>query len=725
MIIRRNLGMSIAAAVLTALAATGSAWADAPTGYATLFSEDFENVDTYTNHIKEGAVASTVFGTSASSKDITYNVVSGPTTMSDSDRDIRISWEERAGSNPATHYLRSMRHHSGSNGAIDLLLPFSSEISDLSDYDDYILEFDTYIGPGYSNSNGGPSGVVIKGSNGVLATIYVGTGSSSGTTTAYVYAGDSTDDANKIGTFNTGSRGSYDTPAYWLHVVVRGYPVSADENYPGGKVTLAVTQPNNNNASIVSETVVSSAIQAVDALFLHAGNCRYRHCSSLDDVCLYVPAAEGTPNAPSVSVDDGAIDDLRLVTITQDANASPGSRTYYYLQSEGISAAVEYTEPFYLQSSDVVVAYTENGSLTSEQASLYVQAGVIGTPTAAITGVNCTSRTATFYSDYALEYNTTAADGAYVDYSAPIVVNDSTTFYVRAKKTSTVDANVTLYSAVLTFAVTAGAGNTVKLAAPEIRVRGFNKIYLHADESGVEGAPQGSVIHYAVNGVTQTDTVTLAGAANGDGLVPVTTTSDGTVVTAWVTCDGYDNSDTTTFTYVKPIAAKYARRYEVDIVAYTSEHTNAGVVQDNNLKEDVEIGENTYTFFKLKFNGEDDVISENLLPIWEIGSNGSLRWSNLGWSGLYSYSTTKRVALKNLKAGDVVYVAGTGISLPDAGANLVASEDAHLLSVDNSGYERYYVVQSDGAASFQIGRDGLLFAVRVYKPRKGFVLILQ
>ena len=57
MIIRRNLGMSIAAAVLTALAATGSALADEER-FVTTWSQDFEGSDYADNWTAKVAIDS-------------------------------------------------------------------------------------------------------------------------------------------------------------------------------------------------------------------------------------------------------------------------------------------------------------------------------------------------------------------------------------------------------------------------------------------------------------------------------------------------------------------------------------------------------------------------------------------------------------------------------------------------------------------------------------------
>lgn len=695
-------------ALAITFAATGSALADEER-FVTTWSQDFEGSDYADNWTAKVAIDSELNTLLKALKSTETD------QLNNANNGTGLSQTSRTGASGETSYIRVNTNGRASNlgsGSAQYVFPSVFGSAALGDVN-YRFEFDFFLVSGTGSSRS--SYFAVRGENGIIAVIEIG----QNTSTAKVYKLAS-GSLSQVGTYAINGRGtSSETGSNWYHAVI------AADTETGLSLELTL------------EGAVSSALNVTLGAYDHLSklytyqttdNTGYPVDWGFDNFALRTPASSEVPDQPEIGISEGttADDDIKTVTISLADGTADGVSLYYRVGASGdYTLAGGTSQTLNISSTSTIYAYADNNGTSSEIASLYVVAGALAAPTAAITGVNGTSRTATFYSDYNLEYNTTAADGAYVDYSAPIIVNDSTTFYVRAKKTSTVDASVTFYSAVLTFAVTAGAGNTVKLAAPEIRVRGFDKIYLYADERGVEGAPQGSVIHYAVNGATQTDTVTLAGVANGDGLVPVATSSDGTVVTAWVTCDGYDNSDTTTFTYVKPNAAKYARRYEVDIVAYTSEHTNAGVVQDNNLKEVVEIGENTYTFFKLKFNGADDVISENLLPIWETGSNGSLRWQNGGVGGLYSYSTTKRIALKGLKAGDVVYVAGTNISLPVTDANLAASEDAHLLSVDNSGYERYYVVQSDGAASFQMARDGLLFAVRVYKPRKGFVLILQ
>ena len=579
------------------------------------------------------------------------------------------------------------------SGSAQYVFPSNFSPSTLGEVN-YRFEFDFFLvsGTGASCS----SYFAVRGENGIIAVVEIG----QNTSTAKVYKlADGS--LSQVGTYTINGRGtSSQTGSNWYHAVI------AADTEKGLSLELTL-----EGAASSALNVTLGSYDHLSKLYTYqtTDNANYPVDWGFDNFALKTPASSDVPDEPEIGIseDTTADDDIKIVTISLAEGTTTGVSLYYRVGASGDYTLADGTsQTLNISSTSTIYAYADNNGTSSEIASLYVIAGVLATPTGAITGVNGTSRTATFYSDYSLEYNTTAADGVYVDYSAPITVSDSTTFYVRAKKTSTIDANVTLYSAVLTFVVTAGEGSEVQLATPSLRRKGFGYVYVRASQADVISAPTAD-IHYTVNGGEE---VTVP--ASVETYIPIDG-KHGTSVTVWVEKDGFTASESATYAVdYSTVPANYKKVASVDIVGICRA-SNQGVSYSSDT---IDIFNRSYhTSFAI---GEGKLTdAESKIPMYfnkDIRAGSGSRWNNSRENGLYCYSLPKYVAIKDLEAGDIIYANASSAS---------ASQNLSLRS--SSDYEYFFNVVANGDVEMQFSANSYIYGICVYKKRKGFMLVIQ
>ena len=253
--------------------------AQAETVYNVAWRQDFEDVATYTNELKEGSVASAVLGTSASvPMDVTYTVHTGHYEFVDSGNiACQLSNEERTAYDSTSSRCLRGTLRGGTSANLMFMMP-----SEATTATDYVVEFDHYLGPSYSNgSNTSSNGLVIVGANGILASFAIGPVSSSSSYQVGVFRGD---DATDVLTTSivTGSRGTVDEAAYWMHVTVRG-------TTDGVFMSVA-----NADGRAMAEVKLQDDFDVVAAIYIRNTAKQYKHGFSLDDVVVSLPATAAT-----------------------------------------------------------------------------------------------------------------------------------------------------------------------------------------------------------------------------------------------------------------------------------------------------------------------------------------------------------------------------------------------------------------------------------------------
>ena len=227
--------------------------------YTPVFTQSFDSAETYTANFYDGSVASDILGTSESDPG---TAITGETEQ-----------KQRYG---ATEGEMFCFHNKTSKTATNrALYKFPSSVTGLSDYK---LEFDYYLSPAVG-SNARHSALVIKGSNGVIATFDKPAGGENGRVTynCNLIYGEGSSCTN---TFSTGGRGTDPSDSkwapYWLHVTIYG-------NATDG-LFLSVVQ--DNGAVVLSDIRVGN-FQTVDRLFFYvnySGNTDYAKIFALDNV---------------------------------------------------------------------------------------------------------------------------------------------------------------------------------------------------------------------------------------------------------------------------------------------------------------------------------------------------------------------------------------------------------------------------------------------------------
>ena len=227
--------------------------------YTPVFTQSFDSAETYTANFYDGSVASDILGTSESDPG---TAITGATEQ-----------KQRYGATEGEKFcFHNRTAKTSSNRA---LYKFPSSVAELTDYK---LEFDYYLSPGVGE-NARHSALVIKGSNGVVATFDKPAGGSNGAVTynCNLIYGEGSSCTN---TFSTGGRGTDPSDStwapYWLHVTIYG-------NATDG-LFMSVVQ---DNGTVVLSDIRVGNFQTVDRLFFYvnySGNTDYAKIFALDNV---------------------------------------------------------------------------------------------------------------------------------------------------------------------------------------------------------------------------------------------------------------------------------------------------------------------------------------------------------------------------------------------------------------------------------------------------------
>ncbi len=245
--------------VLAATMAMGLAFHAHAKLYTPVFTQSFDDADTYTANFYDGSVASDILDTSESDPG---TAITGETEQK----------QRNAAAEGEMFCFHKKTNSSNTNRA---LYKFPSSVTGLSDYK---LEFDYYLSPGVGTDTR-HSALVIKGSNDVIATFDKPVGGSKDNVTynCNLIYGEGSSCTN---TFSTGGRGSDPSDSqwapYWLHVTIYG-------NATDG-LFLSVVQ--DNGVVVLSDIRVGN-FQTVDRLFFYVNYSRsndYAKIFALDNV---------------------------------------------------------------------------------------------------------------------------------------------------------------------------------------------------------------------------------------------------------------------------------------------------------------------------------------------------------------------------------------------------------------------------------------------------------
>ena len=245
--------------VLAAAMAFGLAFHAHAKLYTPVFTQSFDSAETYTANFYDGSVASDILGTSESDPG---TAITGETEQ-----------KQRYGAIEGEMFC--FHKKTSSSGTNRALYKFPSSVTGLSDYK---LEFDYYLSPGVG-SYASHSALVIKGSNGVIATFDKPVGGSNGAVTynCNLIYGEGNACTNTFATGERGSDPSYATWApYWLHVTIYG-------NATDG-LFMSVAQ---DNGTVVLSDIRVGNFQTVDRLFFYVNysrNNEYAKIFALDNV---------------------------------------------------------------------------------------------------------------------------------------------------------------------------------------------------------------------------------------------------------------------------------------------------------------------------------------------------------------------------------------------------------------------------------------------------------
>ena len=258
--------LTTGAALLLALPSVAKTWTQ-------VFSQDFDEAETFKENFVSGTVASEIFGTSDSSE----------SAISDEATHVQEQKSRYGATEDAKFYYYNRNEKSQ---GFSIIYKFPSSVTNLTDYK---VEFDYYLSP-LAGDDSRHSGLAIKGTQGIVATFdkQSGGGNSRKTDGCILVYGDNNSQTN---TFSTGGRGtdpsSSNWAPYWLHVTVYG-------NETDG-LFLSVEQANG---TVVLSAVRVGAFQPIEKLFFHGKFTKnygtdYIKSFSLDNVV----ACSGTADA--------------------------------------------------------------------------------------------------------------------------------------------------------------------------------------------------------------------------------------------------------------------------------------------------------------------------------------------------------------------------------------------------------------------------------------------
>ena len=248
------------------------------------WAQDFENAETYAAQFSGGTVASTAFGTSESRYELKGTVGQAERTI--------------YGTETTSKFFRIYTTaKNDTNGAV---FTMPAKVSGATE--GYRVEFDYYFS---QNVTDVCSGMVIKGVNGVLATIYGGAGANGAeNSNGGIFKGDSNSSEDKIATLRSWSRGT--DPAseaarpYWNHFAIVGVP-SGDRT----GVYLSVTRVNGATGDNIVSYKLSDTYDTIDKINLISTITRYTwdRYTCLDNVV----ASIAETGKPYIANDDNAV----------------------------------------------------------------------------------------------------------------------------------------------------------------------------------------------------------------------------------------------------------------------------------------------------------------------------------------------------------------------------------------------------------------------------------
>ena len=230
--------------VLAAAMAMGLAFHAQAKTYTPVFTQSFDEAETFKENFVSGTVASEIFGTSDSSE----------SAIPDAATHVQEQKSRYGATEDAKFYYYNRNEKSQ---GFSIIYKFPSSVTNLTDYK---VEFDYYLSP-LAGDDSRHSGLAIKGTQGIVATFDKQSGGGSGRRTdgcILVYG----DNNSQTNTFSTGGRGTDpsnpDWAPYWLHVTVYG-------NETDG-LFLSVEQANG---TVVLSAVRVGAFQPIEKLFFY------------------------------------------------------------------------------------------------------------------------------------------------------------------------------------------------------------------------------------------------------------------------------------------------------------------------------------------------------------------------------------------------------------------------------------------------------------------------
>ena len=305
------------APLLAILGALVVAAAEAAYSSTPVFSQDFEDADTYKQEMTQNRYVNAVFNQTT---DATTSGTSGT-----------VSQYERTVGGETTHYYFSDQTGKGTKFTTFM---FPSSVTSLTD--GYKLEFDWQLMGNYYNYGSG-SGLAIQGSTAPLATFYIANAPKSDTAEGSVYRGD--DNTDTLGKVAVAARGSTPKDDLWLHVTVEASQYG---------VYLSVTQ---NGTAKITNAKLSDTFDTVVALYQYSyANNDYGRNVCMDDIAVY-PRADVTyvwtgatdnswTTAGNWTIDGEVATDAPSVgdkvSITKEQLASITDFSPSYTESEGV-----------------------------------------------------------------------------------------------------------------------------------------------------------------------------------------------------------------------------------------------------------------------------------------------------------------------------------------------------------------------------------------------------
>ena len=255
------------------------------------WSQDFEDASTYTAQFSGGTVASTAFGTGASSYALRGTVTQAERTV----------YGTEATSKFFSGYIEKRNDVTGA------IFSFPQKVASAAE--GYRVEFDYFLSQNIVSSDNDStadcSGLVVAGSDGTIMTILGRAGKDNAErANAGVFNGDSTSDDAKIATVRSWGRGtdpaSASAQGYWNHYTIIGVPSGSRKG-----VYLSITRVNGDATDNVVSYKLSDSYSTVQGINLISAeyNNAYRRYICLDNVV----ASIAETGKPYIANDDNAV----------------------------------------------------------------------------------------------------------------------------------------------------------------------------------------------------------------------------------------------------------------------------------------------------------------------------------------------------------------------------------------------------------------------------------